>query len=127
MPIAPAIRRDRYRYNHQKPKAQIFEKRRCMNCGKFFPMTKPNRKFCGTPCQQEFAHYGSAFGKLKLTLEELTGKWTRATLKAERERHLAAVERLENAIEHQKQMMDGLYRRLKELELETHPAAITSS
>jgi hypothetical protein len=47
-------------------------RRRCANCDKPFPRTKPNRKFCGKQCKREYEQNGgTAFGPLKTRLEKL--------------------------------------------------------
>jgi hypothetical protein len=46
-----------------------------MNCPKFFPLTKPHRKFCCTACKDQFNKFGGAYGKLKDKLfEEIARK-----------------------------------------------------
>jgi hypothetical protein len=57
-------------------------KRRCKNCPKFFPLTKPNRGFCSQQCKSQFHNYGSAYGTLKQTLENLILKRAREQAKA---------------------------------------------
>ena len=52
-------------------------RKRCDNCGKFFPLSGQNpandkkRRFCSTPCRNEFNRYGSSYGVLKDKLRKL--------------------------------------------------------
>lgn len=75
------------------PEPIRYKRKRCRNCDKKFPLTKPNRQFCTTACKNEYGRHGSAFGPLKIKLEKLVRKlvadeskrgWTTqlATLKA---------------------------------------------
>lgn len=53
---------------------QHFPRRRCHNCGKLYPLTKPNRRFCSDTgpgnCKAEYNRYGSAFGPIRDYLEK---------------------------------------------------------
>lgn len=51
-----------------------YKRKRCENCDKKFPLTKPNRRFCTTACKNEYGRHGSAFGPLKIKLEKLVRK-----------------------------------------------------
>lgn len=51
-----------------------FPRRRCDNCGEFYPLTKPNRRFCKTECKKEFHQHGAAFGPLKARIEKMIRK-----------------------------------------------------
>ena len=47
-----------------------------MNCNAWFPLTKPNRKFCCSKCKDEFGQHGSAFGPLKTRIETMMKRHT---------------------------------------------------
>jgi hypothetical protein len=64
--------------------AKKFKRRRCDNCGDWFPLTKANRKFCKDQCKDEFHNHGSAFGPLKVTLTKLVEKLTREALTSDK-------------------------------------------
>lgn len=53
------------------------KRKRCLNCNALFDLTKPNRKFCGTNCKNEFARFGSAFGPLRTHIETMMTKHTK--------------------------------------------------
>lgn len=55
------------------------KRKRCDNCGEWFPLTKPNRRFCNTQCKNEFGSHGSAFGPLKTKIENLIRKHVATT------------------------------------------------
>lgn len=48
-----------------------YGRKRCDNCGAWFPLTRPKRRFCKDECKDEFHYHGSAFGPLKIRLEKL--------------------------------------------------------
>jgi hypothetical protein len=72
MPLsAKAQAERRARLKKFEPPKKI-PRRRCANCDKPFPKTKPNRKFCGKQCKREYEQNGgTAFGPLKTRLEKL--------------------------------------------------------
>lgn len=78
MPLAPRIRRDRRAALKKFSPAKQFERKRCKNCPKMFPKTRPNREFCTPACKKEFHRHGSAFGPLKETLQNLVKGWLRS-------------------------------------------------
>lgn len=88
MPLSPAVRRDR-RAAAQPPKN--FPRKHCANCNRLFPVTQPKRKFCCSNCKDQFHNFGSAFGPLRCTLENLVAKWLR-DFRKETEARFKAIE-----------------------------------
>jgi hypothetical protein len=93
------------------PRAPKFPRRRCDNCGKLYPLTKPNRRFCGAECKKEFHQHGAAFGPLKERIAKLirkeVGAQLTAALDAEAFAYLGFVHRSQ---------LRGLFARIAKLE-----------
>ena len=99
MPLPPARRREVRASRRDEP---VFEKKRCLNCPKFFPLTKPHRKFCSIPCKDQFNKFGGAYGKLKEKLFaeiEAQVRAVRKTVFAEISDQSRRIDRLESIIE----------------------------
>lgn len=73
-PTPGSHRRPRWRQKEYQSKPELeakLPKKRCLNCPKFFPLTKPNRRFCSINCKNEYNRFGSSYGPLKAKLEKL--------------------------------------------------------
>lgn len=75
MPLQARVRRERRAVIKKFSPPQQFPRKRCKNCPKMFPKTRPNREFCSPACKKEFHRHGSAFGPLKETLQNLVKGW----------------------------------------------------
>lgn len=64
-------------------------KKHCLNCPKFFRLTKKTRRFCSDECRKEFHVYGSSFGKLKDKLTELIHAQSRDIVNTEFGRYVS--------------------------------------
>lgn len=77
MPQYPQIPRYRPRTEPPDPAPVKLKRKRCLNCGRLFPLTKESRKFCKDECRKEFHRYGAAYGPLRQGLEKLIERTTR--------------------------------------------------
>jgi hypothetical protein len=68
-------------------------RRRCDNCGKLFPRTRTDKKFCDDNCRKEFHRHGAAYGPIKQALEKLIEK----TVKSEVQKYATRLTALELA------------------------------
>lgn len=58
------------RFSKPIPTAKL-PRKKCDNCDKPFPITRPGRRFCTTACRTEFHTHGSAFGPLRDKIQKL--------------------------------------------------------
>lgn len=72
MPLSPQKQAARRARLSERPDSSKLPKKRCLNCPKFFPLTKAWRKFCSTACKNEFERNGgTAYAQLRPKLEKL--------------------------------------------------------
>jgi len=95
LPLSPALRRERREQEAKMREPKKFPRKRCQNCGGFMTITTARahrtKKFCKRSCKDEFHNHGSAFGPLKVTLENLVTRWLKDHRK-EVNRRLDAIE-----------------------------------
>jgi hypothetical protein len=104
------------------PQAPKFPRRRCDNCGKLYPQTKPHKRFCKPECKNEFHQHGAAFGPLKQRLEKLINKEVAARV-GDVSRVIAATvkpEALARAGFIHRSQLRGLFARVAQLESLAH-------
>lgn len=65
MPSRPEVRRERRAALRQLAPPKKRRRKRCDNCGSFFPKKRKDQRFCKKECKDQFHHYGSAFGPLR--------------------------------------------------------------
>ncbi|MBF6570486.1 MAG: hypothetical protein IVW54_16590 [Candidatus Binataceae bacterium] len=70
MPLRPEVRRERRAALAKTRPPKKLRRRRCLNDGVLFPMTRKNRRFCKRECKDEYHRYGSAFGPLRDWLQK---------------------------------------------------------
>lgn len=101
------------------PEARKFPRRRCDNCGKLYPQTKPHKRFCKGQCKKEFHQHGSAFGPLKQRIEKMITKEVGSRVAMEVARVIAMhvnAEALARAGFIHRSQLRGLFKRLRALE-----------
>jgi hypothetical protein len=74
MPLPPDVRRARRAEASRNKERPEIRRHACLNDGKLYWKTRPNKKFCSRKCKEEFNRYGSAFGPLRDWLTKLIEK-----------------------------------------------------
>lgn len=96
-----------------------FPRRRCDNCGEFYPQTRKHKRFCKEQCKKEFHQHGAAFGPLKQRLEKLIRKEVAGQVGIEVARTIARelnAELLARAGFVHRSQLRGLFKRVSQLE-----------